>query len=91
MATIGSLNTLVEAASLSFLFTFVIVCGLAFQQQAGLRFVTGLGVLTGAIALIALVIRLVQHNPFALAFLGLLVLLAFFGRPIILRWVKTKR
>ena len=34
-ATVGTLTSLVEAASLAFLFTFAVVCGLAFRQETG--------------------------------------------------------
>ncbi len=90
LAAIGTLTTLVEAASLSFLFTFAVVCGLAFRQRAGLRIITGLGALAAVAASVALVVRLISTNPLALVFLGLLVLLAIFGRPLLLRHVKTE-
>jgi hypothetical protein len=90
LAAIGSLTTLVEAASLAFLFTFCVVCGLAFRQKAGLRIVTGFGALTGALACGALVVRLVRTDPMALALLGLLVIIAVFGRPFILRHVRLE-
>jgi amino acid transporter len=90
LAAVGTLTSLVEAASLSFLFTFSVVCGLAFHQRAGLRVVTGFGALAGAAASVALVVRLFSTDPLALVFLGLLVLIAVFGRPVLLRHVKTK-
>ena len=90
LAAVGTLTILVEAASLLFLFTFTVVCGLAFLQRAGLRVVTGLGALWGATASVALIVRLISTNPLALVFLGLLVLIAIFGRPVLLRHVKTK-
>lgn len=90
LAAVGTLTTLVEAASLAFLFTFAVVCGLAFQQRVGLRVITGFGVLAGATASVALIVRLIQTDPLALVFLGLLVLIAVFGRPMLLRHVKTE-
>jgi amino acid transporter len=90
LAAIGTLGTLVEAASLAFLFTFAIVCGLAFHQQAGSRMITGFGAIAGTLAAIALIVRLMQDDPLALLVLGILVLIAVFGRPIILRRVKTE-
>ena len=90
LAAIGSLTTLVEAASLAFLFTFCVVCGLAFRQKAGLRIVTGFGALSGILACGALVVRLVRTDPMALALLGLLVIIAVFGRPLILRHVRLE-
>ncbi len=90
LAAVGTLTSLVEAASLSFLFTFAVVCGLAFLQRAGLRVVTGLGALAGATASVALIVRLISTDPLALIFLGLLVLIAIFGRPVLLRHIKTE-
>ncbi|MFC1719675.1 APC family permease [Pseudomonadota bacterium] len=90
LAAVGTLTTLVEAASLSFLFTFAVVCGLAFRQRTGLRAVTGFGVLAAAAASITLIVRLIQTEPLALIFLGLLVLVAVFGRPLLLRHVRVK-
>ena len=90
LAAVGTLNSLVEAASLSFLFTFAVVCGLAFLQRAGLRVITGFGALAGTTASVALIVRLISTDPLALVFLGLLVLIAIFGRPVLLRHVKTE-
>lgn len=90
LAAVGALTTLVEAASLAFLFTFAVVCGLAFLQRAGLRVVTGLGALAAVVASVTLIIRLIGTDPMALGFLGLLVLVALIGRPILLRHVRTE-
>ena len=88
-AMLGSLATLVEAASLTFLFTFAVVGALAFRERAGSRMITGFGTLTAAAALVALVVRLVQTDPLALAALAVLVVVAVFGRPILLRHMRT--
>jgi amino acid transporter len=84
LAAAGSLGVLVEAASLAFLFTFAVVCALAFAQRAGLRLVTGFGALAAAAALLALVVRLYLTEPLALGALALLVVLAAVGRPLLL-------
>ncbi|MGE3409141.1 MAG: APC family permease [Pirellulales bacterium] len=91
LAAVGTLTTLVEAASLAFLFTFAVVCSLAFLKRAGLRIVTGPGALAGAAASVALVVRLIETDLFALVFLGLLIVIALFGRPLLLRHAKTER
>lgn len=90
LAAVGTLTSLVEAASLSFLFTFAVVCGLAFFQRAGFRVITGLGAFAAAAAAVALIVRLISTNLLALVFLGLLVLIAIFGRPLLLHHVKTE-
>ncbi|HSM36233.1 MAG TPA: hypothetical protein VK837_07550 [Longimicrobiales bacterium] len=89
-AVIGSLSTLVEAASLAFLFTFATVCGLAYRQRAGRRPITGLGASAATAATVALVVRLLRNDPLALALLVALVLLAVFARPAVLRRVRTE-
>lgn len=91
LAAVGTLTSLVEAASLAFLITFAVVCGLALHQHAGVRVVTGFGVLAGGAASVALIIRLIRTDFLSIIFLGLLVLIALFGRPVLLRRVKTKR
>lgn len=90
LAALGTLTSLVEAASLTFLFTFAVVCGLAFVQRAGKRIVTGFGAAAGMIAMGALIVRLLKTDPRALIFLGLLVLIAWIGRPLLLRHVNTE-
>ncbi len=85
LACVGTIHTLVEAASLAFLFTFAVVSALAFQQRAGTRWVTGFGTLAGAAATVALIVRLVEKEPVALGFLVVLTLLSTFGRPVLLR------
>jgi hypothetical protein len=87
----GSLIALVEAASLTFLFTFAVVCTLAFRLGAGHRLITGFGALAGALACIALVVQLLQSDPLALVFLGVLVVIALFGRPLLLRKLGTRQ
>jgi amino acid transporter len=90
LAAVGTLTSLVEAASLSFLFTFTVVCSLAFFQRAGWRIITAFGALAGAAASVALIVRLVTTDPLALVFLAVLMLIALFGRPLLLRQVKTE-
>ncbi len=91
LTVVGSLGALVEAASLAFLFTFTVVCALAFRVRTGSRVFTGAGALAAAAATIALVVRLVRTDPIAIAFLALLVLVAVFGRPVLLRHFATKQ
>ena len=90
LAALGTLTSLVEAASLAFLFTFCVVCGLAFRLRAGLRMITGFGTAAAALACGALIFRLVRTDPTALALLGTLLALAVFGRPWLLRRVRTE-
>ncbi len=91
LSAVGTLTALVEAASLTFLFTFAVVCWLAFHQRAGSRVATGVGGLAAAAAAVALIVRLVRTDPLALLLLGVLVLGTVFGRPVLLRYLKTDR
>ncbi|MEJ2056311.1 MAG: APC family permease [Desulfofustis sp.] len=91
LAAVGTLTSLVEAASLTFLFTFTIVCGLAFRQRAGWRPITGFGAAAATMATAALIVRLIQTDLLALIILGLLIVVALFGRPVLLRYVKTDK
>jgi hypothetical protein len=75
----------VESASLAFLFTFTVVCSLAWWERAGRRLITGPGAVAGATALVALVVRLVRTDPVALIVLVVLALVAVFGRRLLLR------
>lgn len=84
-AVFGSLSTLVEAASLTFLFTFATVNVLAWKGKAGHRFLTAAGAILASAATIALAIRLAQQQPWALAGLASITLLAIFVRPVILK------
>lgn len=89
LASTGSLSALVEAASLAFLFTFMIVNGLAVQQLDKNRWVPALGAVGAGSAAVTLALRLAHETPVALAFLAVLVAFAIFGRPIILRHTTT--
>lgn len=88
MAAADSLGVLVEAASLSFLFTFAVVCGLALREQIGSRLITGFGSVTAAAATLALVFRLSMTDPEALAFLTVLALFTFWGRKALLKRIR---
>lgn len=85
LAAVGTLSALVEAASLAFLFTFGVVCALAWHKRAGHRAATGAGALLAGAATAALVVRLAQTDVWALAALAVLVAVAVFVRPVVLR------
>ncbi|MEZ5366246.1 MAG: hypothetical protein R2748_28890 [Bryobacterales bacterium] len=85
LAAVGNLTTLVEAASLAFLFTFCVVSWVAYRENAGSKIITGFGAAGAEPAGITLIVRLVHTDPLALLFLASLAALAVFGRPILLR------
>jgi amino acid transporter len=85
LAVMGSLATLVEAASLIFLFTFAVVNILAFNQIKRHRWIFVAGAFGATVASIALVWRLVTNSPVIIALLGLVIFLTLVGRYIMLR------
>ncbi|MEO8460647.1 MAG: APC family permease [Dokdonella sp.] len=90
-AAVGTLSGLVEAASLAFLCTFSVVCGLAFHARVGLRAITGFGAITAAGSACALIERLWRTDFLALGLFAALLLLAIFGRPLLMRKVRTSK
>jgi amino acid transporter len=85
LAVMGSLATLVEAASLIFLFTFAVVNVLAFKEFRKYRLIFAVGAVGASAAAVALVWRLVTHTPVIVALLGLVILLTLAGRYFMLR------
>ncbi|WP_346836487.1 APC family permease [Microbulbifer sp. SAOS-129_SWC] len=88
MAAVGNLEILVKAASLAFLLTFAVVCGLAFDKRAGRRSISGFGAVSASAAAVALVLKLAEEDPLALMILGGLIVLALFGKPLVLYAMK---
>ena len=89
-AVLGSFTTMVEAASLAFLFTFAVVCALAFRIGTGSRLITGGGAVGASLAGVTLVWRLADTDPFALVLLGALAGLAVIGRPLLTRYFRAE-
>lgn len=85
LAAIGSLTTLVEAASLAFLFTFAVVCALAFAAKAGRRWITVAGVVLSSAAVGALVIRLYESDPLPLFALAIVIPGSMLARRFFMR------
>lgn len=90
LASIGSLGSLVEAASLIFLFTFGTVCFIAYQERVRLYRISLLGTIGSAMAIGLSVWRLAQHDPVSLSVIAGLVLLTMIGRPFLLRNCKKQ-
>lgn len=87
LAVIGELGRLVEAASLAFLVTFATVNALSARhaESALVTSVGWAGAIGASLAAVTLVVRLAVDAPWALAILAGLVLVAVFGRPLLLR------
>lgn len=84
LAVIGSLSSLVEAASLVFLFTFGVVNWLAYRESNKWKVFPLMGVILTALVGTALVFRLAISKPVALGVLVLLIILIVLGRPLLL-------
>jgi amino acid transporter len=88
LAVAGSLEALVEAASLTFLFTFAAVNVIAFFQISTRRWVFTFGAAGAGVAGVILVFRLISEAPMALGLLTVVGLVAIYGRPKINRWTE---
>lgn len=93
LAVIGGLSMLVEAASLAFLFTFTTVNVLAARKTTSWSWswVSWAGGMAAALATVTLTVRLAMTQPWTLAALAVMVGVAVFARPVILRHVDTDR
>ncbi|MDX1761479.1 MAG: amino acid permease, partial [Christiangramia sp.] len=85
LAIVGSLSSLVEAASLAFLFTFGIVNWIAYRESDKRKWIPLMGIIIGSLVGLALIFRLVISKPLALGGILGLVLLIILGRPYLLR------
>lgn len=89
LAVTGSLSTLVECASLVFLFTFGTVNALAIKHLDTRKWIPITGIIVGGIIMIILLCRLFLIAPFALSILAFLAFIVIFVRPTILKKVDT--
>lgn len=85
LAVIGSLNALVDAASLIFLVTFAIVNYLSFQQKLKYRIFSLAGAVACTIAIVLSSYAQFQKKPLPLLILLGIITLILIGRPIILK------
>jgi len=90
LAVTGSLSTLVEAASLIFLFTFGTVNFIAIDHLDQKKWIPWLGIIIGAITLLILLTRLTFIAPVALSIIVFLVFVIVFIRPYILQKAQTE-
>ena len=80
LAAAGTLSVLVEAASLTFLFTFVTVNGIAAFERIPHSWIAWAGVALGSAALVGLVVRMAATDLPALLVVCFVVALAIAGR-----------
>ena len=89
LAVTGSLSTLVECASLVFLFTFGTVNALAIKHIETRTWIPWTGIIVGGIIMLILLFRLALIAPVGLGILTFLAFIVIFVRPTILKKVNT--
>ncbi|MAS06688.1 MAG: amino acid permease [Ahrensia sp.] len=90
LALIGSLSSLVEAASLVFLVTFMVVNIIAWREMETWRWIPAIAVVMSFVVGFVLVARLAVNAPVPLAVLAGLSVFVFVARPAILARVQTE-
>lgn len=88
LAMFGSLGSLVDAASIIFLFTFGTVNYLAFRQNVKLKWLSVSGAIGCALAIIADLVEQMSKNPYAIGGFITVTISAFLLRPYILKKLK---
>ncbi len=85
LSVIGSLQSLVDAASLIFLITFGSVNLIAFSQKTKYRFLSLIGAVACAAAIVFSVIEQIDKNLVALIAIVVLIIAIIVARPFILK------
>jgi amino acid transporter len=85
LAIIGSLSSLVDAASIIFLFTFGIVNLITFQQEVKRKWLCLVGAICCGLALIADITVQIQKTPYAIVGLIVISSAIFLLRPYLLK------
>ncbi|MDX5438262.1 MAG: APC family permease [Pontibacter sp.] len=88
LAVVGSLGTLVDAASLIFLITFGTVNYIAYRQKIKYRMLALVGAMGCLAAIMLSGYKQMQTKPVPLAVIVGLILVALVGRPYILQKIK---
>lgn len=85
LSVIGSLGTLVEAASLIFLLTFGVVNFIAYREKVKYRGFCLAGAVGCAVAILLSSWQQIHENPVSLIVIVSLIILALVGRPFLLK------
>lgn len=88
LAIIGSLGSLVDAASTIFLFTFGTVNLIAFQEKIKWRWICLIGAVGCGLALVADIMEQIEKIPYAICGLILIICCIFIFRPYFLKKIK---
>lgn len=90
LSIVGSLSSLVDAASIIFLFTFGIVNLIAFQQNVKRRWLCLIGAICCGLAMIADITVQIQKVPFAIVGLIVISSAIFLLRPYLLKRMHSE-
>lgn len=90
LAVTGSLSTLVEAASLVFLVTFVVVNLIATQELEGSGWLPWTAIAIAAVIGVVLFARLAVTAPVALAVVVVTIVVILAARPLVLQQTETE-
>ncbi|MBK5244410.1 MAG: amino acid permease [Eubacteriaceae bacterium] len=88
LAAIGTLNTLVDAASLIFLITFGIVNYIGFLEKVKYRVLSLIGAIACLIAILLSSYEQLKNNPIPLIIMAFLILMVWIGRPYIIKKIN---
>jgi len=88
LAIIGSLGSLVDAASIIFLFTFGTVNFIAFQQNVKFKWISLIGSICCGLAVIADITQQIEKIPYSIIGLMVISVSLFIFRPYILKKIK---
>ncbi len=89
LAVVGSLSSLVEAASVVFLITFSTVNYLAFKKLDRRKWIPAIGLVVAFVVGLALVGRLIVTKPASFGGLIFVALMIILGRPFLLQQMKS--
>jgi len=90
LATIGSLSTLVDAASLIFLITFAIVNYISYQQKVKHRIISLIGSIACLLVILLSSYEQFQQKPIPIIIILVLIFFAIIGRPYILNKMNSQ-
>jgi len=88
LSIIGSLGSLVDAASIIFLFTFGTVNFIAFLQKVKLKWVCLGGAIGCGLAIVTDVINQIEKTPYVIGSLIVITACIFIFRPYLLKQIK---
>jgi amino acid transporter len=88
LAIIGNLGSLVDAASIIFLFTFGTVNFIAFHQKVKWKWICFIGAIGCVLAIIADIIEQIERIPYAIGGLIVISCCIFIFRPYLLKKIK---